>query len=101
MMYLLEMYGVIVLAGLALAIVLSVLFCTMSFICSGLSVCVAWVPSLWVPHSSEHNMQMMERGGQVATETRGALTGERVVRGREGECVEYCERLKPNGANAA
>lgn len=37
----------------------------------------------------------------VVTETRGELTGERVVRGHEGNCVEYYERLKPNGATAA
>jgi Holliday junction resolvasome RuvABC DNA-binding subunit len=37
----------------------------------------------------------------IVTETRGVLTGERVVRGREGECVVYYNSLTPNGASAA
>ena len=35
----------------------------------------------------------------VVTETRGSLTGERVVRGRESECVEYYELLGSETSN--
>ena len=37
----------------------------------------------------------------VVTETRGLLTGERVVRGRESECVDYYNALRPQPSNSA
>jgi hypothetical protein len=37
----------------------------------------------------------------VVTETRGVLTGERVVRGRETECVAHYDLSKPDGVSAA
>jgi len=37
----------------------------------------------------------------IVTETRGPLTGERVIRGREEDCAEYYRSLKPHPSNAA